>query len=29
VVTAEREGEDGWDIDLRWTARQEAAYRAL
>jgi GTP-binding protein HflX len=29
VVTEERQGEDGWDIALRWTARQEAAFRAL
>ena len=29
VVTGERQGDYGWDIDLRWTARQEAAFRAL
>ncbi len=29
VVAGERTGEDGWEMDLRWTARQEAAFRAL
>ncbi|RYH10292.1 GTPase HflX [Tropicimonas sp. IMCC6043] len=29
VVTAERQGEDGWEIDLRWTARQRAAFERL
>ena len=29
VVQAETEGEDGWTIDVRWTARQAAAFAAL
>nr|WP_091301044.1 GTPase HflX [Gemmobacter aquatilis] len=29
VVLAERETEDGWEMDLRWTARQEKRYREL
>ena len=27
VVLAERQLEDGWQLDLRWTARQEARWR--
>lgn len=29
VVTDERDGEEGWHITVRWTARQEAQWRAL
>ncbi|HMO71405.1 MAG TPA: GTPase HflX [Paracoccaceae bacterium] len=29
VVTAEAEGEAGWVLDVRWTARQQAAFSAL
>jgi GTP-binding protein HflX len=29
VVAEERQGEDGWHLSIRWTARQEAAFRAL
>ncbi|WP_246831362.1 GTPase HflX [Pseudotabrizicola formosa] len=29
VVEAESQGDDGWDLSLRWTARQEKQYRDL
>ena len=29
VVLAETQGEDGWQIDVRWTARQESRWRDL
>ncbi|MFQ6548364.1 GTPase HflX [Aestuariibius sp. 2305UL40-4] len=29
VVRAERTGETGWDVDVRWTARQKARFDAL
>jgi GTP-binding protein HflX len=29
VVTAETEGEDGWQVTVRWTARQEKLWREL
>ncbi|QYX55488.1 GTPase HflX [Roseovarius sp. SCSIO 43702] len=29
VVEAERQGEDGWELDLRWTARQKGAFGEL
>ncbi|MDP2739375.1 MAG: GTPase HflX [Pseudorhodobacter sp.] len=29
VVLAETESDDGWHIDLRWSARQESNFRAL
>ena len=29
VVLAETQGEDGWQIDVRWTARQESRFRDL
>ncbi|MDP3962010.1 MAG: GTPase HflX [Pseudorhodobacter sp.] len=29
VVLAETESEEGWQIDLRWSARQESNFRAL
>lgn len=29
VVTGEATGEEGWTVDVRWTARQERAYRMM
>ena len=29
VVTGETTGEDGWTLDVRWTARQERAFRTM
>ncbi|MFT4149601.1 MAG: GTPase HflX [Paracoccaceae bacterium] len=29
VVTAEEQTDDGWDVSVLWTARQESRYRAL
>jgi hypothetical protein len=29
VVTAERQTEDGFDLDVAWTARQEKRFRDL
>ncbi|MDQ2065435.1 GTPase HflX [Xinfangfangia sp. CPCC 101601] len=29
LITEEREGDEAWSVTVRWTARQEARYRAL